>query len=101
MAVSKELERLASSAGWYAKGWRKVVEADNGGNGGMRIKDPFDSFCREVSVSEMRAKMRKALDRRINSRGGNEAANEEIPLELLRDAWAVNDYKSNRIRFDL
>lgn len=94
MAVSEHLKKLPRP-GWYAAGWRRVVAADPA----MRVKDPFDDFGRLISAGELRAKMLKALDKRINTRGGHEAANKAIPIELWRDAWAVNDYRARRVRF--
>ena len=47
---------------------------------------------------QVRAQFRKALDKRINSRGGNDADNEPMDIELVRDARALDDMLQRRIR---
>lgn len=93
MAVSANLAKLAPTAGWYAKGWRKVVAAAKA-DPGMRMKDPFDDFGRSVSVAEMRAKMAKALNARINTRGGLVIKPDDV--ELMREARTINEMAAAR-----
>lgn len=51
-----------------------------------------------VPAGQMRAEMRRALDRRINPRGGNERADLEVSIGLVRDARRRDYIKQRRIR---
>lgn len=49
-------------------------------------------------VDRVRADFRKALDARINLRGGRPEANEPIDIELVRDARDLDDILRIRLR---
>lgn len=49
-------------------------------------------------AAEVRADFGRALDRRINSRGGDEAANVPMDIDLVRDARDLDDMVRRRIR---
>lgn len=49
-------------------------------------------------AAQVRREFRKALDARINARAGLDAANVEVPIELVRDARRLDDIKQRRIR---
>ena len=90
--ISAHLSSLPSP-GAYASAWRAVcaLPAD------ARVKEPGWAGG-VIGAAEMRAKMRVALDRRINIRGGNEADNEPIDVGLLRDAHRLDDIIRRRVR---
>ena len=50
-----------------------------------------------IPVPLARRKIQQALDHRINSRAGNDAANIEIDIELQRDARALDDRLQRRV----
>lgn len=65
----------------------------------VRTIDPMSGWMRhERTVREIRADARLALDRRINARGGNHAANEPMPLDLERDARDLDACLRHRVR---
>lgn len=85
-------------AGWYLKNWREAKVQLAAGRlvrvAGMHNpmnRDQFDAF------------MRRALDRRINAKGGTEGAgrkySDEYQTAITRDARGVNDYFSKRMRY--
>lgn len=90
--VSAHLAALPSP-GHYARAWAQVrrLPAD------ALVRSP-DWTRTLVPAGQLRAEMRAALDRRINTRGGNEAANKELPIGLVRDARRLDDIKQRRIR---
>lgn len=90
--ISHHLASLPSP-GAYAAAWRAVAALPPD----ARVKEPGWAGG-VISAAEMRRKMRVALDRRINIRGGMEADNEPIPIELVRDANRVDDIVLRRVR---
>lgn len=90
--ISKHLANLPSP-GAYAAACRKLaaLPAD------ARVKEPGWAGG-IVSAAEMRRQVRKALDRRINIRGGQPEANEEIDIGLQRDARRLDDILNHRGR---
>ncbi len=92
--LSPHLAKLPSP-GAYAAAWRKVCalppEAEVYGPGWNGIKQLR-------SASDMRAEMLRALDRRINIRGGDLEACNPVPIEWYRDARRLEDIKLRRIR---
>ena len=83
------------SKGAYAAILRKLREADPD----AWAVDPFSGWARcRAQVSTIRAHARRALDRRINSRGGLEEDNEPIDCDLMRDARDLDDCTQRRIR---
>lgn len=78
--ISKHLSSLPSPVA-YAAAWRQL----RGLPAQQRVVEP--GWQRSViSADLMRFKMRQALDRRINIRGGKPRANEPMDIELVRDA---------------
>lgn len=49
-------------------------------------------------AAQVRREFRRALDARINARGGLDAANDPIPVELVRDARRLDEIRRMRIR---
>ena len=94
--VSPLLARLPQP-GAYAKGWRRLADMAKA-NPGARVKDPFDEFGRSMPAAELLRKVRAAMDRRINTRGGDEEANQPIDIGWYRDQRALRDI-ANRVRF--
>lgn len=90
--ISKHLAALPSP-GAYAKAWRAVVALP----AAARVKEPGWAGG-VISAAEMRAKMRKALDLRINIRGGDLAACDPIDIGWVRDARRLDDILKRRIR---
>lgn len=81
--------------GAYAKYMRVVAAMP----AAARAVDPMSGWHRaELTGAELRHNVRKALMRRINSRAGLEAANEPMPIELVRDAHRLDDIKRIRMR---
>lgn len=81
--------------GRYAKFLRQLAAADPDA---IAI-DPLSGWMKHRrSVREIRADARRALDRRINSRGRNEAANVPMDLDLQRDAWDLDAILRRRVR---
>jgi len=78
--------------GAYAAAWKRLKTMPVNGVVCVRRDDGLQQ------VSRVRSVFRKALDQRINSRAGNEAANVPMDLELVRDARALDDMLQRRIR---
>lgn len=77
----------------YVAGWRNVIEAaKNAPETLMR----FDWYTVEPAF-KMRRLFQSALMRRINERGGDFQANEEIPAGLIRDARRLKEIRQ-RVR---
>lgn len=89
--VSHHLKALPNPGG-YAHAWATLTAIAPT----QRVRHP-DWTRGYVTAGELRAEMRRALDRRINARGGDEEANTPIPDELVRDARRLDDIK-RRIR---
>ncbi len=90
--TSKHLQRLPNP-GAYARAWRAVAALPpaamvNTGNWANPV----------VEAGKLRQEMRRALDRRINLRGGMPSANDEIPAGLVRDARRLADIRLHRVR---
>jgi hypothetical protein len=49
-------------------------------------------------AAQVRRDFRKALDARINARGGQEWRNQPIDIGLIRDAYRLDDIKQRRVR---
>lgn len=81
------------SPGAYARAWRTV----KGLPAGARVKHP-DWARGTVTASEMLAEMRRALQRRINIRGGKPQDNDPMPIELVRDSRRLDDILRRRVR---
>lgn len=92
--VSQHLAALPAP-GAYAKAWRAVValppDAEIYGPGWNGIKQLR-------SAEDMRSEMLRALDRRINIRGGDLEANVPIDIGWIRDARRLEDIKMRRVR---
>lgn len=77
----------------YVAGWRNVIEtAKNAPETLMR----FD-WCTVEPAAKMRRVFQSALMRRINERGGDFKANEEMPAGLVRDARRLKEIRQ-RVR---
>lgn len=78
--------------GAYVSAWRRLNAL------------PADALVRvsrergDEPAGLVRAEFRRALDARINLRGGLDAANDPMPIELVRDARRLEDIKVRRIR---
>ena len=80
------------SKGAYAAAWKRLKTLPLDGVVALRRNDGLHE------VSRVRSQFRKALDHRINSRAGNDAANVPVDYELVRDARALDDMLQRRIR---
>lgn len=90
--VSAHLTSLPNP-GAYARSWKALSALP--ANALVRSPGWAGSL---VPAGQMRAEMRGALDRRINTRCGNERANLEVPIGLVRDARRLDDIKQRGIR---
>jgi hypothetical protein len=64
-----------------------------------RCIDTFSGWHRiERPAGEIRAHARRALDRRINDRGGRREDSEPVPIDLQRDAWDLDGILTKRMR---
>ena len=97
-SVSPHLSRLPAP-GQYARYVRQISALILVHGPTARTKDPGDPFGRVVPLADIKTDACRALQRRINIRGGMDAANDPMPDTLLADARAINDYKAKRIRF--
>lgn len=92
MAISQHLLSLPKP-GQYAAGLRKLRALP----AHALVHQPLWPHS-PVSAALMRREVRVALDRRINIRGGDLAANEPIDIGLLRDARRLDEIKRLRVR---
>jgi hypothetical protein len=76
--------------GAYAAAWRRLKAMP----AGALVRDQYGMR----PAGEILAEFRRALQRRVNLRGGLEAANDPMPIELVRDARRLEDIKVRRIR---
>ena len=90
--VSRHLSSLPKP-GAYVSAWRALKALPDD----ARVKEPGWAGS-VVSAAEMRRQMRVALDKRINVRGGDLAANDPIDIGWVRDARRLKDIKLRRVR---
>lgn len=79
------------SKGAYAKAWRALRALPD-------TAQVSTDWTGARPAAQVKREFRMALDRRINSRAGNEAANVPMDIELVRDARALDDILQRRIR---
>lgn len=90
--VSKHLACLPNP-GAYARAWRSIAAME------PAALVSTSNWKRPVApAGQLRDEMRRALDRRINTRGGMPSANTEIPVGLVRDARRLEQMRLQRVR---
>lgn len=80
--------------GAYVRAWRQVKAADQAA---AVNTSRFDWTWPTTTAGALRAEMRRALDRRINSRGGRDADNGAVDIGWARDAHRLDDIR-RRVR---
>lgn len=77
----------------YVQAWR-IAKTSPPGARLLWDRDTWDV----VDPLEAVRRFRRALDRRINSRGGHEEFNDPLPVGLVRDAHRLDDIRQRRVR---
>lgn len=78
--------------GAYVAAWKRLNAMPDDG----RVNVSWDRSCEPVA--DVKRDFRRALDKRINLRGGMPEANVPIDINLVRDARALDDRLVRRIR---
>lgn len=82
--------------GQYARAWRRLVNLQKTAPQTL-VRHPTRGFP-SVPAEELLSEFRRALNRRINERGGDHLANVELDIELVRDAHDLDAILRKRVR---
>lgn len=93
MSLSPHLASLPNPGG-YARLWRKLLALPPEAHG----THPLDRMRGLVSVADLLAEFRVALQRGINVRGGKPEDNEPIDVGWVRDRNRLEDIQQRRVR---